>query len=80
MFPLDYQSTSGFMFGDVARFWTEDEKFGYVNTSGKMIWGPTPEMPDHWPLLGMSEADKKASCEGLPDNFKERVLSFPSEE
>jgi hypothetical protein len=80
VFSLNYRGTSGFMFGDVARFWTVDDKFGYVNTSGKVIWGPTPEMPDHWPLLGMSEGYKKASCEGLPESFKERVLSFPSED
>jgi hypothetical protein len=36
------------MNGDIARFRTEDQRFGYVNESGKVIWGPT-ESPEEGP-------------------------------
>jgi len=62
---------------DVSRFWTADKAFGYVNTSGKVIWGPTAESPDHAPLAGWSAKDKTASCEGVPDQLQKTIAAFP---
>jgi hypothetical protein len=63
---------------DVAKFWTEDGEWGYVNTSGRTIWGPvTGYGPDHAPLLDWSEEEKKKSCEGVPEEIRKRIASFP---
>ena len=64
---------------DVARYWTKDHLFGYVNSSGKVIWGPSSEGPDHPPLDGWSEKDKVRSCDGVPESFQKAIASFPSE-
>ncbi|MBZ5613338.1 MAG: WG repeat-containing protein [Acidobacteriia bacterium] len=62
---------------DVSRFWTKDGAFGYVNTSGKVIWGPIRGSPDHAPILGWSEQDRVKSCEGVPDATRNTVAAFP---
>ena len=62
---------------DVSRFWTVDGEFGYVNTSGRVIWGPIPESPDHAPLLGWSEKNNVASCEGISEPLRKVIASFP---
>lgn len=62
---------------DVALYSTDDGLFGYVNSSGKVIWGPSPEGPsDHGPW---SEADKIRSCEGVPESVQKTIASFPSD-
>lgn len=87
VFSLAFDYAPGFLTGDedsnlfvapadVSRFWTVDGQFGYVNTSGHVIWGPT-ECPDHPPLAGWSEEDKARSCEGLPEATRKAVVSFP---
>jgi len=76
VFPLPYAYSPGFMDGDIARFWTEDQHFGYVNESGKVIWGPA-ETPDHEPLPGWSDEDRLKSCEGFPESTRSLVASFP---
>jgi hypothetical protein len=86
-FYLGFRHTGGFLAkdeeqisrapSDVSRFWTEDGKFGIVNTSGKVIWGPIAESPDHRPLLGWSEEEKAKSCEGIPEQIKYRIATFP---
>jgi len=89
VFHLKFNYSSGF-FGsdssglfradsDVARYWTEDNFFGYFSTSGKVIWGPNPEGPDHAPILGWSDDDKIKSCEGVPDSIQKTIASFPSD-
>ena len=55
---------------DVARFWTSDGKFGYVNTSGRVIWGPVDGSPFHGPLFGWSEEEKAESCRGISEPIK----------
>jgi hypothetical protein len=64
---------------DVSRFWTKDGLFGYVNSSGKVIWGPTTEMPDHAPITGWDEQDRIGSCENVPSSIRNQVASFPPE-
>jgi hypothetical protein len=59
-------------------FGTADGKFGYVNLAGRVIWGPVEEHPEHRPLLGWSDEDKKRSCEGIPATMKKAVASFPA--
>ncbi|MGD0325890.1 MAG: WG repeat-containing protein [Terriglobia bacterium] len=88
-FNLAFQYAPGFLTGnsdgllvaesDVSRFWTDDGSFGYVDTSGKVIWGPTKESPDHAPVLGWSEQDKIASCKGLPQALQDAVIHFPQQ-
>jgi len=78
-FHLNYDWTAGFEFGDLAAFTTTDNDFGYVNTSGRVVWGPRRNSaPDHWPLLGMSEASKKASCENIPDDLRRQAQQLPA--
>ena len=77
VFELDFEYATGFMFGDASRFWTKDERFGYVLTSGKVIWGPVRGSPDHPPLFGWTEEDKEKSCEGVPGLLRQRIASFP---
>jgi len=87
VFRLKFSDSSGF-FGlnsaglfiadsDVAGYWTEDHLFGYVNSSGKVICGPSPEGPsEHGPW---SEADKIRSCEGVPESVQKTIVSFPGD-
>jgi WG containing repeat len=85
-FHLAYQSAPGF-FGsddegflaegnDVSRFFTGDNRFGYVNTSGKVIWGPTVGSPDHAPILGWDDEDRARSCDGIPQDVRNMVANF----
>jgi hypothetical protein len=86
-FQLQFDYAPGFLTGDadgmlaaetdVSRFWTADKAFGYVNRSGKVIWGPMAEGPDHAPLVGWSAKDKTASCEGVPDQLRKTIAAFP---
>jgi WG repeat protein len=87
-FYLPFRYATGFLTGDeesdlfiaqtdVSRFWTDDDRFGYVNTSGHVIWGPMVGSPDHTPLLGWSEEDKARSCEGVPEPTRSTVAGFP---
>lgn len=75
VFSLPYAYSPGFIDGDVARFWTEDQHFGYVNESGKVIWG-SAESPDEAPSQ-WSDEDKLKSCEGFPESTRSLVASFP---
>jgi hypothetical protein len=88
-FDLPFSYAPGFLTGDlesntlvaetdVSRFWTVDRRFGYVNSSGKVIWGPIEGSPDHPPLLGWSEEAKTQSCEGIPEAVKTKIAGFPS--
>ena len=89
-FHLAFRQAPGFLTGDeddvlladydVSRFWTADQKFGYVNTAGKVIWGPAEGSPDHAPLLGWDEQAKLESCKGFSTNIREMVLKFPSQD
>jgi hypothetical protein len=89
-FQLAFRQAPGFLTGDeddlfladydVSRFWTADQKFGYVNTAGKVIWGPAEGSPDHAPLLGWDEPAKIRSCEGFPPGIREMVSKFPPQD
>ena len=87
-FHLEFSYAPGFLTGDeesnlliaesdVSRFWTKDGKFGYVNLSGKVIWGPNNDSPDHPPLLGWSEEQKAKSCDEVPEPVRSRIAGFP---
>jgi len=87
-FTLSFDYAPGFLTGDeesdlfiapadISRFWTEDGNFGYVNTAGRVIWGPADSGPDHPPLLGWSEEEKTASCTGFSESVKKTVANFP---
>lgn len=80
-FHLKFSNAAGFEYdGDVSRFWTDDGKFGYVNTTGKVIWGPVKETPDHAPILGWSAEGAAESCKGIPDSMKKAVAALPKDE
>jgi hypothetical protein len=86
-FLLPYAYTAGFTDGDVAHFWTEDHRFGYVNEAGKVIWGPTPENPfeervsvhdaGQEPPPEWSDEEKIKSCEGITESMKKSIESIP---
>jgi hypothetical protein len=86
-FHLAFRQAPGFLTGDeddmfladydISRFWTTDDKFGYVNTAGKVIWGPADGSPDHAPILGWDEQSKIKSCEGFSQEIREMVSKFP---
>jgi len=87
IFNLQFDYAPGFLTGDadgvltaatdVSRFWTAGRRFGYVNTSGKIVWGPAKESPDHAPLTGWSDEERVASCAGVPESVRTLVESFP---
>ena len=87
-FDLAFRYAPGFLTGDeesntfvaktdVSRFWTDDNKFGYVNTSGQVIWGPADGSPDHTPILGWSEEENARSCKGIPESIRTKIAGFP---
>src|SRR4029077_6422686 len=86
-FHLEFEYAGGFLApneenlligeGDVASFWTAGGLFGYVNTSGKVIWGPTAGSPYHPPLLGWSKREIAKSCEGVPESVRKAIAGFP---
>lgn len=85
-FFLSYSYAPGFLTGDkdgvflaesdVSRFWTEDNKFGYVNKVGKVVWGPIEGNPDHPPLFGWTEEANSESCEGMPEAVRQKISAF----
>jgi hypothetical protein len=88
VFSLAFEYSAGFLTGDedsglliapadVAGFWTTDGRFGYVDTSGHVIWGPTHGSPDHAPLFGWSDEDKTRSCDGVPETTRRTIADFP---
>ena len=89
VFELAFDYAPGFFTGDwennrftadsdVSRFWTTDGKFGIVNTSGRVIWGPTDGSPEHRPLQGWSEDENAASCQGISESTKATIARiFP---
>lgn len=88
-FHLNFKSSLGF-FGinssgldiadsDVAGYWTDDGRFGYVNTSGKVIWEPTAGGPSDMVIGGETEAEKVESCKGMPQSVQEQIASFPDD-
>ncbi len=88
VFSLAFDYAPGFLTGDeesdlliasadVSRFWTENREFGYVDTSGHVIWGPVDESPDHPPLFGWSEQGEAESCVGFPESTIKAIASFP---
>jgi len=83
-FDLPFLDASGFFppaetFGHaragtaVSRFWTDEQLFGYVDVSGRVIWGPTKGSPDHPPLFGWTEELKAESCEGIPQSVRSMI-------
>lgn len=88
-FLLAYKYAPGFTTGDeadlsladsdVSRFWTEDGKFGYVNTAGKVIWGPVAESPDHPPVIGWTAEDNAKSCEGISEALRKKIALLTKE-
>jgi len=78
-FTLPYRDASGFSDDGISAFWTEDNLFGYLNTSGHVIWGPVHGIPEHTPILGWTEEDKAQSCRGFSDATKQMISGFPAE-
>jgi hypothetical protein len=86
-FLLSFTNATGFLTADedglllaesdVSRFWTDDNRFGYVNTSGQVVWGPAEGSPDHPPLFGWSDTDNSKSCEGIPEVARKKIAGFP---
>ena len=79
VFHFPFSWSPGFNYSDPSPFGTEDKRFGYVNSSGKVIWGPTLGTPDHAPITGWSEQGKMRSCEGISRALRERVAKFPAD-
>lgn len=75
-FKLHFREASGFSGDGISAFWTEDDRFGYVNTSGRVIWETVPAIPDHTPILGWTEEDNAQSCRGFSDSTIQMVTGF----
>ncbi len=85
-FLLPYSYAPGFLTADkdgmflaesdVSRFWTNDNKFGYVNKVGKVVWGPIEGNPDHPPLFGWTDEANSKSCEGIPEAVRQKISAF----
>ncbi len=76
-FSTDDSEGLGVADSDVSSFWTEDHRFGYVNTSGSVIWGPTVEIPAFERIGEWSDEEKARSCEGIPDAMKAKIAALP---
>jgi len=76
-FMLEYEYSPGFVYGDVAPFWTKDGHLGYVNETGRVIWGPGADACEHAPLLGWTKEDATKSCDGVAESLRRLVGSFP---
>jgi WG containing repeat len=61
---------------DVSRFWTDDNKFGYVNKMGMIVWGPTEGSPDHPPILGWTDEENAKSCEGISEPIRQKISTL----
>lgn len=61
---------------DVSRYWTNDNKFGYVNKIGKVVWGPIAGSPDHPPIFGWTDEANSKSCEGVPETVRQKISTF----
>lgn len=83
-FRLAFASATGFWgadrSSDVSRFWTKSGQFGYVDTSGRVIWGPADGSPDHPPLFGWSAEDKKESCDSVSETVRKMANALPTSE
>lgn len=80
-FRLKFDQAAGFGYDDgVSRFWTDDHKFGYVDTTGKIIWGPVSGVPDHAPIMGWSADNDAESCKGIPESMKRVIDTLPKDE
>ena len=78
VFYLDFVAASGFSSPGLSEFWTGDRKYGYVDTRGKIIWGPIATSSDHArPFDPWSKQDINQSCTGIPDEMKKRALTLP---
>jgi hypothetical protein len=88
-FYLPFSYAPGFLTGDhesdmfitdtdVSRFWTPDSKFGYINTSGRVVWGPSSGSPDHPPIMGWSDEENAKSCEGISETIRATIAGFPT--
>jgi hypothetical protein len=85
-FLLPYRYAPGFFMSDkdgfflaesdVSRFWTDDNKFGYVNKFGRVVWGPMEGSPDHPPLLGWTDETNSKSCEGISETVRQKISTF----
>jgi hypothetical protein len=73
-FYLDFESATEFSSPGLSMFWAADQKIGYMNRSGKVVWGPVKHSPSrmHW-----SKQDIADSCRGIPEKMKKRALTFP---
>jgi hypothetical protein len=83
VFNLEFEYVAGFGSSeadDVSQFWTKAGDFGYVNTSGRVIWGPIPEPPDHPLITGWSEEGKRASCNVVSDAIRQAVMALPADD
>jgi hypothetical protein len=79
VFHLQFTDAAGFQWGELSRFSTSDNRFGYVNTDGKVVWGPVPEAPDHAPLFGWTKQDKDQSCKGIPNEIRLEAERLPAD-
>jgi hypothetical protein len=61
---------------DVSLFVTHEGEWGYVNTSGKIIWGPVKERLRDSVNLNWTDEEKKKNCEGVPEGIKQKIDSF----
>jgi hypothetical protein len=76
-FPTDTETSGHGKAGTaVAGFWTDENLFGYVDKSGRVIWGPTDRGPEHPPLFGWTDELNAESCDGIPESVKSRIAAF----
>ena len=73
-FYLNFQTAMSFSSPGLSMFWTAGQKIGYVNRSGKVVWGPFKHVGSR---MRRSKQDIAESCRGIPEEMKKRVLTFP---
>jgi hypothetical protein len=80
-FKLAFDFTSAFRDSrDLSQFWTKDERFGYVDHSGRVLWeSAAPENMAPFQFPSWFQEKREESCVGITDDVKHKVTQIPPE-
>lgn len=63
---------------DLSQFWTKDERFGYVDHFGKVVWeSERPEILESMVFPPWLREKREESRVGIADDLRKKVADFP---
>lgn len=63
---------------DLSRFWTKDERFGYVDHFGRVVWeSAEPETLEPMVFPPWLQEKREESCVGVAHDLRKKVANFP---